>query len=120
MRMLLTMLPTLTLVVFSQLAIKWRVQTLQHSSTADMTSRLVNYLSDAWIWAAYAAAFLGGVFWMFVVERFAISVAFPVYIGATVVCVLIGSALCFGEALRPVHLLAVVLIVAGVMLAVQS
>lgn len=114
------MLPTLLLVVFSQLATKWRIEALQPGAAADAASRLAVYLSDIWIWAAYGAAFLGGVFWMFVVERYPISLAFPIYIGLTVLCVALGGVFLFGETIRLQHALAILLIVMGVALAVRS
>jgi multidrug transporter EmrE-like cation transporter len=120
MKMLLAMLPTLVLVIFSQLATKWRVQALQAEAAANASGKLFTYLTDLWVLAAYAAAFLGGVFWIFVVERYAISLAFPVYIGITVVCVAIGGIFLFGESLAPLQYLAIALIVAGVTLAVQG
>lgn len=120
MRMLVAMFPTLVLVIFSQLATKWRVQALHADAATAGSGRLFTYLTDAWIWAAYAAAFAGGVFWLFVVERYAISIAFPIYIGITVVCVTLGGAFLFGEALGALQWVAVMLIVVGVTLAVQN
>lgn len=120
MKLLLAMLPTLALVVFSQVAAKWRIQVLQASLTEPATSRLWTYLTDGWIWCAYGAAFLGGVFWMFVVERYAISLAFPVYIGLTVLCVALAGAFLFGETVGAQRVLAIFLILFGVALAVRS
>jgi multidrug transporter EmrE-like cation transporter len=120
MKLLVAMLPTLVLVVFSQLVSKWRVQLLKGQLTGDSAGRLVSYLSDFWIWASYGAAFLAGIFWLLVVERYAISLAFPVYIGLTVLFVTLGGVLLFGEAIRPLQAVAVLLIVTGVALAVNS
>jgi len=120
MKLLLAMLPTLVLVVFSQLTAKWRVQFLQGGLADSSTGRILAYLSDPWIWASYGAAFLGGVFWLLVVERYAISLAFPIYIGLTVLFVALGGVLLFGEAIRPLQGLAIVLIVSGVALAINS
>lgn len=120
MKLLIAMLPTLLLVVFSQLTSKWRVQLLKGQLTESSTTRLLSYLSDFWIWASYGAAFLAGIFWLLVVERYAISLAFPVYIGLTVLFVTLGGVFLFGEAIRPLQGVAILLIVAGVALAVNS
>jgi multidrug transporter EmrE-like cation transporter len=120
MKMIAMMLPTIALVVFSQLAVKWRVQALQAVLAEAAGSRVLVYLSDPWIWLSYGAAFVGGVCWMFVVERYAISLAFPVYIGLTVLCVVLGSVALFGERIAPLQIIAVLLILAGVSLAVRS
>lgn len=120
MRLLLVMLPTLALVVFSQLTSKWRVQLLKGDMSDSGAGRLMTYLTDWWIWAAYAAAFIAGILWLPVVERYAISLAFPVYIGLSVLFVTLGGVVLFGEALRPPQVGAIVLIIAGVALAVRS
>lgn len=120
MKLLLAMLPTLVLVVFSQVGTKWRIQALQAHLDDPATSRLWLYLTDWWIWSAYGAAFLGGVFWMFVVERYDISLAFPIYIGLTVLCVALAGALLFGEQIGLTRVAAIALILSGVALAVRS
>lgn len=120
MKLLLAMLPTLVLVVFSQLTAKWRVQLLKADMPDTTAARVLSYLSDFWIWASYGAAFLAGIFWLLVVERYAISLAFPVYIGLTVLFVTLGGVVLFGEAMRPPQVAAILLIVAGVALAVNG
>lgn len=116
MRLLAAIAPTVLLVVLGQLLTKWRVQHLHASGVwdGDRWSRAWAYLSDPYIIAAYLAALLGSVFWMFVVERFAISVAFPIYIGLTVLLVVLGGNVFFGEPLSTSRLLAIALILAGV------
>lgn len=121
MKLLLAILPTLVLVVFSQVATKWRIQVLGTASLLETgASRIWTYLSDFWIWAAYGAAFMGGVFWMFVVERYPVSVAFPIYIGLTVLCVAVAGVAGFGEPFTARLALAILLILGGVALAVNS
>ena len=57
---------------------------------------------------------------MFVVERYAISIAFPMYVGLTILAVAAGGHLLFGEAVNASRLLAISLIVAGVAIGVRS
>jgi len=116
MKLVLSILPTMFLVVLGQLVIKWRVNLL--SAVAPPASapweRLGLYLSDPYILGAYVAALASSVTWMFVVERYAVSLAFPLYIGLTVMSVVLGGIYFFGEPATPWRILAIVLILAGV------
>lgn len=116
MKLLLALMPTVLLVVFGQLVTKWRVQALAGAATTDggKLARAWLYLSDPYVLTAYVAALAGSVVWMFVVERYAISVAFPLYIGITVMLVMAGGVLFLGEDLTATRIVAVVLILAGV------
>ena len=116
MKMLVAMVPTIVLMVFSQLVTKWRVQALfaDAGATPNEVSRLVTYLTDPFIIAAYVAALAASMVWMFVVERYAISIAFPLYIGLTVVMVAIGGITLFGEPLTGSRAISIALIVLGV------
>lgn len=122
MKMLLAIMPTVLLVVCGQLVTKWRVQLLGTlpGADGDRLSRAYVYLTDPYIVAAYVAALLGSVAWMFVVERFAISVAFPLYIGMTVLMVVVGGVVLFGEELSTTRILAILLILAGVAIGARS
>jgi multidrug transporter EmrE-like cation transporter len=116
MKLLLALAPTVLLVVFGQLVTKWRVQTFNGSFQA-VDGRLARawvYLTDPYVLAAYAAALAGSVAWVFVVERYAISVAFPLYIGITVLLVTAGGVVLMGEQLTTSRVIAVVLILTGV------
>jgi multidrug transporter EmrE-like cation transporter len=121
-KLLLAMAPTVLLVVYSQLITKWRVQSVPPDAVpaSGALDRLAGYLSDPLILSSYLTALAGSVAWMFVVERYAISLAFPVYIGLTVMFVVIGGAVLFGEELPLSRIIAVLLIVAGVALASRS
>ena len=79
MKMLLAISPTILFIVYGQLIIKWRVETLLATGdvAAGRLSRLSVYLTDPYIISAYLAALAGSVAWMFVVERYAVSLAFP-------------------------------------------
>ena len=116
MKLLLAIIPTVLLMVYGQLVIKWRVQALFEggNSHPEGMSRLFTYLSDPLILSAYLTSLAASVAWMFVVERYAISIAFPLYIGLTVVVVAIGGVVLFNEPMTGSRLAAIALIVAGV------
>ena len=116
MKLLLAMYPTIFLMVYGQLITKWKVQSLFEpaAGTSGAASRLLLYLSDPYILSAYLAAFVGSMAWMFVVERNAISIAFPLYIGLTVVMVAIGGVVLFGEPMTASRVVSIVLILTGV------
>lgn len=122
MRLLIAVAPTVTCVIYSQLMTKWRVAHLAESLAGSKTlfDRLCIYLTDPLIISAYVLAFVASILWVFVVEHYAISNAFPVYIGMVVVLVSIGGILLFNEVLNVQKAVAIVLIVAGVYLATQA
>jgi len=122
MRLILFLLPTFLLVVYGQLITKWRVGVLSADLPAGSgpLERLTLYVTDPYILSAYAAALGGSVTWMFVIESFPVSLAFPLYIGLTVVAVVLAGAWLFGEPLTPARILAVALILAGIVVGSRS
>lgn len=116
MKMLVAILPTIVLMVYAQLVIKWRVQALLATAgdAADGVSRLKIYLSDPLIITSYVAALAGSAAWMFVMERYSVSLAFPIYIGLTIVLVAIGGAALFHEPVTTAQVVSIALILAGV------
>ena len=116
MKMLLAISPTILFIVYGQLIIKWRVESLLATGdvAAGRLSRLSAYLTDPYIISAYLAALAGSVAWMFVVERYAVSLAFPLYIGLTIVMVAIGGAALFDEPMTATRAVSILLILAGV------
>jgi len=121
MKLLLALTPTIFLVVFGQLVTRWRVGALQVVNGSEPTfSRLWSYMTDPWIVLAYAAVFASSATWMFVIERYPLSLAFPLHIGLTVLVVTVASAWLFGETLSLQRIVAIVLILAGVIVANRS
>jgi multidrug transporter EmrE-like cation transporter len=122
MKLIVALLPTIVLVVYGQLIVKWRVGTL--AGAAETASgpfgRLAVYLCDPYVLSAYMAALASSMTWMFVVERYPISLAFPLHIGITVASVVLGGIYLFGEPITPSRVLAVALILAGIAIATQS
>ncbi len=121
MKLLLTLAPTICLVVFGQLVTRWRVVALHATNQSESgLSRLWTYITDPWIVVAYAGVFASSLTWMFVIERFPLSLAFPLHVGLTVLTVTVASALLFNEALTPQRILAIALILTGVVVATRS
>lgn len=122
MKLLISMIPTILLVVYGQLITKWRVQFLAGNALEDggKASRAITYLGDPYILSAYVAAFAGAVAWMFVVERYAISVAFPLYIGLTFMFVVLGGIIFFGEEMTLLRVVAIILILTGIAIGARS
>lgn len=118
MKLLLHMAPTVFFVVFSQLITKWRVSSLLQAmdDSRGRLDRFQIYLKDPWILSAYLASFLASAAWMFVVEKYDISLAFPIYIGLIVFLVTIGGVLFFNESWTALRILSVALILTGVVI----
>ena len=122
MKLILSLLSTVVLMVYSQLITKWRIayllDVLQH--VPGRLDRLFIYLNDTYILSCYLASLAASVAWMFVVEQNSISLVFPIYIGLTVLSVVCGGILFFGEEMNTMRTLSVLFIVIGVALASQS
>ena|SRR5688572_21883306 len=116
MKLLMAVLPTILLTTYSQLVTKWRIAALAAGSAASLSvsERTFGYLIDPYIISAYAFSLLSSIAWLFVVERHAVSIAFPVYVGAMFAFVTIGSALWLKESISIQHLVGLLLILAGV------
>ena len=119
MRLILAILPTMLLVVYGQLMIKWRVGLLSDAA-APPVGRLALYLTDPYILSAYLAALASSMTWMFVVESFPLSLAFPLHIGLTVMAVVVGGIYLFGEPITAPRIVAVCLILAGIAIGSRS
>ncbi|TMH75010.1 MAG: hypothetical protein E6H57_00080 [Betaproteobacteria bacterium] len=122
MRLILAILPTMLLVVYGQLIIKWRVGALAEVAqpASGPLGRLVVYVTDPYILSAYVAALASSFTWMFVVESHPVSLAFPLHIGLTVIAVVAGGIYLFGEPITAPRILAVALIVAGIAIGSRS
>jgi multidrug transporter EmrE-like cation transporter len=116
MKLLLAVLPTIILAAYSQLISKWRVTVLAASSEvpASALARVFQYLTDPYIISSYAFALLSSIAWLYVLEKYPVSSAFPVYIGVLFAVVVIGSALLLKEHVSLQHVAGLALILAGV------
>jgi multidrug transporter EmrE-like cation transporter len=122
MKLLLAIFPSVVLVVYSQLITKWRVVYLLDSlqGTLGPIDRLFVYLKDPYILSCYVASLGASVAWMFAIERNPFSLAFPLYIGITILSVVIAGVFWFGEEMSIMRIIAIVLIIIGVVLGSQS
>ncbi len=119
MKLLLAMSPTILLVVYAQLITKWRIGVLaglMHESSPDRVARLFVYLKDPLIVTSYFAALAGSVAWVFVLEKYDVAMAFPIYVGLTVLAMAVCGAILFGEHVGAIRAFGIVLIIIGVAL----
>lgn len=116
MRLLLLIAPTVFFAVYGQLITKWRVQHLANGVAPDASIwiRAAHYLADPYVLSTYLAAIAGSIAWLLVVERAPVAVAFPIYVGSTVLLVAVAGIVLFDEAITPSRLIGMALIVAGV------
>lgn len=121
MKLLLTMLPTILLTAYSQLVIKWRVTALAAASgdSSGPASRAIHYLVDPYIVSAFVFSLLSAIAWLYVAERYPVSIAFPSYVGVLFAIVTVGSALLLKETISAQHMVGLLLILAGVVVVSQ-
>jgi len=120
LKIYLLILPIALLVTYSQLIVKWRATSLEHTQAAGLAAGLVKFLSDPVILSAYGAALLASFAWLYVVTRLPLTVAFPAYIGVTFVMVLFGGWFFLAESLSVTKIIAAVLILAGITLGLNA
>ena len=115
------MLPTIMLTAYSQLVVKWRVTVLA-TSAADSSgpvARVTHYLVDPFVLSAFVASFLSAIAWLQVAERYAVSIAFPSYVGVLFAIVTVGGALLLKETISAQQIVGLALILAGVVVVSQ-
>lgn len=122
MKILLSVLPIALLVAYSQIAIKWRMLGYKEveAESMHMLDRILGYLSDPVIVSAYMAALLASFVWLHVIIRLPLVVAFPIYIGATFVLVIVGGWFFLSESITLLKLLSVFLILSGIVVGVRA
>jgi multidrug transporter EmrE-like cation transporter len=108
--------PTILLVVYSQLIIKWRLPSLGTLPAADFDKVvfLLKALFDPYIASGFIAAFLGSLTWLAAISKIPLSVGFPAYYGLTFAFVMLGSAWVLNEQITSLKLIGVGLILLGV------
>jgi len=109
---------TLTLTVYGQLLLKWRLSQLPPlpEGFKEKIRFLVSLIFDPVIFTIYIAVFAAGLAWMAALTRFDLNYAYP-FMSLSFVCVLILSSLLLGEPLTLGRTLGVGLIVAGTVVA---
>lgn len=121
MKLLLLIFPVALMVTCSQIAVKWRADYLNIEANATNTlDRLWIFLIDPIILASYFTALVGSFAWLYVVTKFPLTIAFPVYIGMTFVLVLLGGAFFLGEQINAQKIAAISLISLGIIVGVST
>src|ERR1700733_15215554 len=122
MSILIRVLPIVLLVVYSQLAIKYRVNdpNMQLALSHHGFYKYIAYILDPYILSAYIAGLAGSLIWLFTVARLPLAQAFPIYQGLKFLFVVLGSATLLGEPLNFAKVLGVALILAGVTIGAQG
>lgn len=108
--------PTVLLIVYSQLVVKWRLPLLGALPAAglDKVGYLLKALLDPYIASAFIATFLGSLTWLVAISKIPLNVGLPVYYGLTFIFVNLGSAWLLNEQISSFKLVGVGLILFGV------
>jgi drug/metabolite transporter (DMT)-like permease len=107
---------TVALTVFGQLAIKWQLGTqVMPEGIGQKVLFLLCQLINPWVFAGFAAAFLGGLFWMAAMTKLPISRVYPL-MSLAFVAVTVGSAFFFNEPLTATKIAGVLLLVPSLVL----
>lgn len=116
LRLLAYVGPTVLLVVYSQLILKWRIPTFGAlpAGEFDKVVFLLKVLLDPYVASGFIAAFLGALAWMAAISKIPLSVGFPAYYGLTFVLVMLGSAWVLNEQINSLKLIGAGLILLGV------
>lgn len=119
MGIILRILPTVFLVAYSQVIVKWRV-TVMPSSHHTGLLRYVDYLLDPFILSAYVAGLIGSLVWLGAIAKLPLAQAFPIYQGLTFLVVVAGSAVLLNEPMNLPKVLGAAFIVVGVAIGAQG
>ena len=120
MKTYLLILPIALLVTYSQLIVKWRSNSIEHTQTASFGVHLLRFLTDPVILSAYGAALFASFAWLYVVTRLPLTVAFPAYIGVTFAMVLFGGWFFLAETMNVTKVVAVLMILGGIALGLHA
>lgn len=122
MDVILRVTPTVALVAYSQVIVKWRIENLKASgvSLPEGLMRYVAYLMDPFVLSAYVAGLLGSFAWLYAVSKLPLAQAFPIYQGLTFLCVIAASSILLGEPINGPKLIGAALILAGVAIGAQG
>lgn len=109
------------LTVYAQFVVKWQV--LQAGGLPATTDQKVHFmvrlLLNPWIITAYVAAFAASLTWMAAMTKLQLSHAYPMT-ALTFVVVVLGSSALFHEAITPLKMVGLLLIIIGIFIGSQG
>jgi len=122
MDLILRVLPSVVLVAYSQIIIKWRVSGFDAPASAAGSNfhQYAAYLIDPYILSACIAGPLGSFYWLFTVSKLPLAQAFPIYQGLVFIAVIVCSASILHEPLNIPKVLGSSLILMGVIIGAQG
>lgn len=117
MKLLISLFPIITIVVASQLIIKWRITDLYNDTLAlNLFKKFIFYISDPWIFITYFLVFISSLIYITVLEKYPVSLVYPLQIGLTVLLVNLGGVVLLSESLNIRKFFAIILIILGITL----
>ena len=116
LRLLGYVIPTVLLVAYSQIVIKWRLSSIEimQGGLWEKGVSLLKALFDPYIASGFIAAFLGALAWLAAISKIPLNVGFPAYYGLTFAFVILGSSWILDEQLTSYKLAGIVMILVGV------
>ena len=117
MKLFISILPVISIIVINQLIVKWRITNLYYDlSNVYLLKRFFIYITDPWILITYILVFISSLIYMFVLEKYPISLVYPVSIGMTVLLVNLGGIFFLSEVFSFKKFIAILLITSGLIL----
>lgn len=113
-------MPIALLVTYSQLIVKWRSNSIEHTQATSFGTHLLGFLANPVILSAYVAALFASYAWLYLVTRLPLTVAFPAKIGVTFVMVLFGGWFFLAETMNATKVVAVLMILGGIALGLHA
>lgn len=112
---------TILLTVFGQVLLKWRVQSLDTSSTtlATKAGLILSLLQDPYVLLGFVSAFCAAIAWMITLTKFELSTAYP-FMSLSFVLVLLLGGFLFDESITGTKIAGVMLIALGTAVSVSK
>lgn len=106
---------TIFFTVYGQFVIKWQVMkagTMPETTLAKI-SFLLQLILNPWVFSGFMAAFLASLAWMAALTKLPLGYAYP-FVSLSFVLVVLFSGIFFDEAITPLKIIGVSLIILGV------
>jgi multidrug transporter EmrE-like cation transporter len=115
-RLIIYIMPTVLLVTYSQVVLKWRMTALGAfpSDNWDRAIFLMRTLRDPFIASGIIAAFIASLTWIAAISKVPLNVGFPVYYGLTFALVIFFSTCFLHEPTTGLKLIGIGFILFGV------